>query len=84
VSLQYQYYRLNEALAYWLHRQLTKKKSRKSGKAPDHQILVPPKWFAEQLPPNVYIDGELWAGYGNLPNIKAHLASGQELLRKRG
>lgn len=34
------------------------------------RLLVPPEWFRKQLPPGVYLDGELWGGYGNAQKVK--------------
>lgn len=42
---------------------------------PQPKPLVPPLWFQEQLPSNLYVDGELWYGYGNVQKLNQLLAN---------
>src|SRR5438128_1270965 len=54
--------------AMWTGTHFVLKRSNRFGGS---RILTPPAWFTAQLPPNVYLDGELWCGR----NTRQHLHS---------
>lgn len=33
------------------------------------RVMQAPRWFVNALPPNIKLDGELWAGYGTRPKL---------------
>lgn len=42
-------------------------------KTATHISLTPPVWFQTQLPRSIYLDGELWCGYGTFHKLQTIL-----------